>query len=148
MAIAEPSSADARRNGLKQDVRFHLAHVGLVLDIRRAVALVDREGLLVVAGEGVGDGDPGVVVAEDAAVLLVAAWVGGDFAELDAVGGVGGCEDGGAPIAGQAFLDGLRRLLRLAVVEADAGHHAHALRFDVDLAFGVLMRADLARVAS
>ena len=131
---------------LAVDVRFHLAHVGLVLDIRRAVALVYGECLVVIAGDGVGDGDPRVVVAEDAAVFLVSARIGGDFAQFDAVGGVGGCEDGGAPIAGQAFLDGLQRLLRLAVIEADAGHHAHALRFDVDLAFGVLMRADLARV--
>ena len=131
---------------LAVDVWLHLADVGLVFHVGRAVALVDGEGLLVVVGQRVGDGDPRVVVAEDAAVLFVSARIGRDLAQFDAVGGVGGGEDGGAPIAGQLVLHGLQRLLGLAVVEADAGHHAHALRFDVDLAFGVFVGADLVRI--
>ena len=85
-------------------------------------------------------------MAEDAAVLLVAARVGGDLAQLDAVGGIRRRQDGGAPIAGQSVLDRRERLLRLAVLQANAGHHAHALRLDVDLALGVGVGADRARI--
>lgn len=46
-------------NPSERDFHFHVA--------------VLRLGLVVVAGEGVGDGDLRVVVAEDAAALLVAA---------------------------------------------------------------------------
>ena len=124
------------------DVRLAAVHVADLLARRRVDAQVVVEGPVAVADHGLGDHDPRVVVAEDAGVLLVAGRVGGDLAQLQVVARVGRLLQHDAVRRGQALGDRLQRRGGLAVVEADAGHDAHALRLDEDLALVVLRRAD------
>ncbi len=62
-----------------------------------------------------GDGDPRVVVAENAAVLLIAGRVAGHLAELLVVLGVGRLENHDAVLGVQQALDRRQGLLGMAV---------------------------------
>ena len=58
-----------------------------VFDVGRAGLFVDFKGPVAVADDGLGDGDPGVVVAEDTGIFLVSGRIGGDFAKVQVIGG-------------------------------------------------------------
>ena len=75
---------------LRVDVGLAPVEPADLLARRRVDAEVVVEGPVTVADHGLGDDHPGIVVAEDARVFLVAGRIGGDFAELEIVAGIGG----------------------------------------------------------
>ena len=77
---------------LAVNVGFGAVDLADVLDIGRAGLFVDSKGPVTVAQHGLSTADPGVVVAEDTGVLLVARGIAGDLAQIEPVGGVGGLE--------------------------------------------------------
>ena len=125
------------------DVGLHLVQVGNLLAIGGGDLLVQVEGAVAVAHDGLRSDDPGVVVAEDARVLLVSRRIGGHFTQLEVVLLVSGLQQHDAVLGLQPFLDGLQGLLSLAVLNAHAAHDAVALGLDEDLAVVALLGADL-----
>ena len=130
-------------NHLAVHIRLHFVQVAFVLAVGGGDAAVQVEGAVAVAHHGFSGDNPGIVVAEDAGVLLVSRRVGGNFAQLQVILLVGGLQKHDAVLGFQIFVDGFKGLFRLAVLHADAGHHAIALAFDEDLAVVALPGADL-----
>ncbi len=128
---------------LRVDIRLAAVQVADLLARRGVDAAVVVVGHVAVAQPRLADHDPGIVVAEDAGVLLVSRRVGGDFAEVEVVLRVSRLLHDDAVLGGQMLAGGGQRLGGLAVVEADAGQHAVAVGLDEDLAFLALLGADL-----
>ena len=103
-----------------------------VLDIGGRRAAVDLKGALAVAELGLGADDPGVVVAEDARILLVAGGIARYLAELEMIAGIGRLEQHDAVACVEVLLYACKGFCSLAALLADAGHDAHALRLDKD----------------
>ena len=117
--------------------------VALVLEVGGRDLDVVFPRALRTAVRDLADDHPRVVVAEDAAVLLVAGRVGRDLAELQVVAAVGRVEDDDAPRRVEVLLHAVERPDRVALVGADARHRAEALRLDEDPAVLARLRADL-----
>lgn len=77
-------------SGYHLGVNVGLCPVNLtdVFDVGRAGLFVYFKGPVAVADDGLADGDPGVVVAEDTGILFVSGRIGGDFAKVEVIGGV------------------------------------------------------------
>ena len=103
--------------------------------VHRAVALAEQAPREV---------DPGVGVAEDARVLLVAGRIAGDLAELRVVAGERGLVEDDAVLGVEALVHALERLPGAAVPGPGAAEHAPALALDEDRALLALVRADRA----
>ena len=117
--------------------------LAFVFDVGRRLAAVEIKGRIAVAERAVSQGDPGIVVAEHGAVLLVSGRVGGDLAQIVVVFRVARPEDLDAEIVAEVFLRGGQRAAAV-FRPADACHHAEALRFDEDLSFFVQAAPDRA----
>ncbi|MNP50098.1 hypothetical protein D3C76_1443370 [compost metagenome] len=100
---------------------------------------VNLEGSVTTAQDSLSDHNPRVVVAEDARILLVARRVRGDLSQVQIIGGVGRILQHNAVRGFQTLLDGFQRLQGGAVLRADAGHDAHALGLDENLALGIFL---------
>ena len=76
-------------SGYHLGVNVGLCPVNLtdVFDVGRAGLFVYFKGPVAVADDGLADGDPGVVVAEDTGILFVSGRIGGDFAKVEVIGG-------------------------------------------------------------
>ena len=127
---------------LAVNVGFGAVDLADVLDIGRAGLFVDSKGPVTVAQHGLSTADPGVVVAEDTGILLVARGIAGDLAQIEPVGGVGGLEQYHAVRGVQPLLHAGKRLRGLSALLADARHDAHTLRLNKDLTLGALLAAD------
>ena len=110
---------------------------------RWANAMVVVQRLVAPSGHGLRDHDPRVGVAEDAGIFLIAGRVRRDFTQFEAIAGVSRLVQHDTVLGSQPLANRLQHLRRLAVLQPDAGHNAHALRLDEDLALLALMRADL-----
>jgi hypothetical protein len=80
-----------------------------------------------------GDHDPGVGMAEDACVLLVARRVGGDFTQVEIILDEGGFMQDDVMFGRQSFFDRIECPPRRSIFETHAGHHTHPLGLDEDL---------------
>ena len=127
---------------LAVDVRLGAVDLTDVLDVGRAGLFVNLKRPVAVADDGLGTADPGVVVAEDACVLLVARGVAGNFAQLQMIFGISRLQQNNTVLGVQPGLYALQRGHGLAGVHADARHDTHALGLDEDLAFLALLPAD------
>ena len=127
------------------DVRLDLVEC-LVLDPGGTDLGVVVPRIVAATGDCLADDDPGVVVAEDACILLVTGRIGTDFAHLDVIGGVGRVVEHHAVFAVEVLLAGIEGLIDHAVFKTDTGHGTEALRLDEDLAFLVLVRTDLVAI--
>ena len=106
----------------------------MLLEVRRRDLLVVLEGAIAAADHRLGDHHPGVVVAEDAGVLLVARRIRADLAELDVIRRERGVvEHDAVRQSSRSFTESSAFLARPSSI-ADAGHDAEALRLDEDLA--------------
>ena len=123
----------AARDHLRVDVGLAAVDLADLLARRRVDAQVVVERARPLADDRRRDDHPRVGVAEDAGVLLVAGRVRRDLAELDVVPLVGGLQQHDAVRGGELLGDRVERRRRSAVLDADAGHHADALRLDEDL---------------
>src|SRR5690242_7487318 len=130
------------RDHLGVDVRLAAVDVADLFPGRGIDALVVAERGVTAAGHRLGDHHPRVGVAEDAAVLLVTRRVGGNLAQLEVIARVGGLQQHDAVLGGQPLAHAVQRPDGGSVVEANAAHHAHALRLDENLSFVVGRRAD------
>ena len=120
------------RDHLAVHIRLGVVQL-LILDIGRAGAAVDVISAAAVAERRLRQRNPRVVVAEDAAVLLVSRRIGADFAQLDMVARVRRRENCHTVLAEQLFADGIQRALRQSFLHAHARHDQEALRLDVNL---------------
>ena len=77
-------------------------------------------------------------MAEDTGVLLVARRIAGNLAQLKVILGVSGLQQHNAVLCVELVFHALQGGYGFAGVYADAGHDAHALRLDEDLAFRAL----------
>ena len=89
-----------------------------------------------------GDGDPWIAVTEDPCVLLVPRRIGSYLAEFEAVSRVRRLLQHDAVLGVEVFFYAPQRCLRLAGLQADAGHDAHALRLDEYPAFVTVFASD------
>ena len=99
-----------------------------ILKICRTCFFVDLECPVSAPDNGFRDGDPGVVVAENAGIFFVSRRIGGNLAELDMIPCVGGLQDHNAVFGIQILLHGVESPDGLAALHADAGQDAEALR--------------------
>ena len=113
--------------------RFEIGRADLPVSFKRTCA---------VAQDGLCAGDPGIIVAENARVLLVSGGIRADFAEIQIILRVSGLVKDDTEFAVEAFFDALERFCRFARFFADPGHDAHALRLDEDLAFRAFLTSD------
>ena len=113
-----------------------------VLDIGGRCAAIDLKGASSVAKLGLGADDPGVVVAENAGIFLVSGGIAGDLAQLQMIAGVGGLQQHDAVLGVKPLFHALHGACGLTALLADAGHDAHALRLDKDLALFAGRAAD------
>ena len=61
-----------------------------ILNIGRAGLSVDLKGSCAASDDCLRNGNPGIVVAEDTCILLVARRVGGNFSKVQIISGVSG----------------------------------------------------------
>ena len=80
-------------------------------------------------------------MAEDASIFFVSRRIAGNFAQVEAVGGVGGLQQHDTVLGVQPLLHTLQSPRGLSGLLADAGHDAHALRLNKDLALVALLAA-------
>ncbi len=90
-----------------------------------------------------GNRNPRVVVAEDAAVFLVARWVARDLAQLLVVLGVSGLENHDAVLGIQQALNACQRTLGQTVLKTHTRQWRKALRLNVDATLLTLGRTHL-----
>ena len=81
-------------------------------------------------------------MAENAGVFLVTRRIRGDFAHLNVILREGRLLEHDAVFGGEMLVHRVQRPFRLAVLQANAGHDAHALRFDENFALLAHFRAD------
>ena len=106
-----------------------------VLNIGGRGAAVNLKGAIAVAEFRFRADDPGVVVAEDAGVFLVSGRIAADFAQLQMIAGIGRLQEHDAVFRIEPLFHALQRKRCFAGLFADAGHHAHTLRLNVNLPF-------------
>ena len=92
------------------------------------------------------DRDPGIVVAEDAGIFLVSRRIGGDFAQLYVIAGVGRMQELHAIFGIKDLTDTFESLSGLTALCPDAGKDTEALWLDVDLALFTFAGTDLMTV--
>src|SRR5690606_19974385 len=122
------------------DIRLAAVHLALLLARRGVDAQVVVERARAATEAGFRDHDPRVGVAEDAGVLLVPRRVRRDLAEVEVVARERRLQQDQAVRRGQAFAGRVEGTHGLSAFEADARHHAYALRFDEDPSLGALAR--------
>ena len=127
---------------LAVDIRLGAVDLTDVLNVCRAGLFVDLKRAVTMADYSLGTADPGVVVAEDACVLLVSRGIAGNLAQLKVILGVSGLQQHNAVLCVELVFHALQGGYGFAGVYADACHDAHALRLDEDLAFLAFLTAD------
>ena len=100
-------------------------------------------GIFGPAGHGLADDYPGIVVAENAGVLLIAFRIGTDFSVVNIVLRVGRVVQDQAVLAFQILVGRVQSFVAEAFLRSDAGHGAPALALDEDFSLLALMGADL-----
>ena len=125
------------------DIGLHLVQL-LVRDEGGRNLAVMPPGVRSAAGEGLADDDPGIVVAEDAGVLLVTLRIGGNLPVFDPIAREGGIVEHQAVFAFQHPAGGIQGFVAHSLVGTDAGHRTPALAFDEDFSLIVFFRSYLA----
>src|ERR1039457_2287136 len=128
---------------LRVDTRLAAVHVADWLARRRVDARIVIVRAVAIAGHGLGDDHPRVVVTENSRVFLVARRVGRNLAEVQVVARVRRLLQHDAMRRGQVLAHGFERAARQPVFDADARQNAETLRLDEDLSLGALLRSDL-----
>ena len=123
------------RNHLAVDIGLHAPDVHHILKIEGTGLAEDFKGTVSVSEDGLGTGDPGIVVAENTRVLLVSRRIGSDLSQFRMVDGIGRLMQHDAVPGIQVLFDTLKGSGRLAGLDADTRHHAHALGFNVYFPF-------------
>ena len=113
--------------------RFEIGRTDLPVSFKRARAVTQ---------DSLRAGDPGIVVAENARVFLISGRIRADLAEIQIIFCVGRLVQDNAEFAVEPLLDALERFCRFARFFADAGHDAHALRLNENLAFRAFLTSD------
>ena len=106
-----------------------------VLDISRADLAVQIKGAVSVADNGLCDGDPWVVVAEDTGILFVSRRIGGNFTKIQVIFGVSRLQKNDTVLGFQNIFYGSQSLFGQTLFYADFGKNAEALWLDENLAF-------------
>ena len=76
---------------LRVDVRLGAVDLADVLNVSRADLAVQVKCAVSVADNGLSDGDPWVVVAEDTSILFVSRRIGGNLTKIQVILGVSRC---------------------------------------------------------
>ena len=131
---------------LAVDIRLRAVDLRDVLEINRAGLLEDLKGTVSMTDHRFGCRNPRIVVTEDPGVLLISRRVGGDLTELHVIPCIGRLVQYDTVLALEALLHGRECRCGLAILDTDAGHDAHALWLDEDLALLTDVRAHRIRV--
>lgn len=90
---------------LRVDVRLGAVDLADVLNISRADLAVQVKCAVSVADNGLSDGDPWVVVAEDTSILFVSRRIGGNLTKIQVILGVSRLQKNNAVLGFQNVLD-------------------------------------------
>ncbi len=104
---------------------------------------VDLECSVAASDNGLCDGDPGVVVTEDTCIFLISGRIGGNLTEVEVIGLIGGLLENDTVLGIKSLFDGVKSLLSVTFLYADACKYAEALGLDEDLTFLTLGGTDL-----
>ena len=114
-----------------------------VLNVSRADLAVQIKCAVSVADNGLSDGDPWVVVAEDTSILFVSRRIGGNLTKIQVILGVSRLQKNNAIFGFQNIFDRSQCFFSQSLFDADFSKNTEALRLDIDLAFLTFLRADL-----
>ncbi len=128
---------------LRVDIGLGAVNLADLLNVCRADLAVNLECSVAAADNGLSNGNPGVVVAEDTSILLVSRRIGRDFAEVQMIGLIRRLLENNTVLGIEALLDGVKSLDCKTFLDTDACEYAEALRLDENLTLFALLGADL-----
>ena len=111
---------------------FHIGRAGLLIDFKSPVSASDP---------CLSDRHPGVIMAENPGIFLIAFWIGGNFPKVYVVAAVGRLLQHNAVIRIQVFLYGGQGFFGQPFLYPDIRQHAEALWLDENLPFVTFLRS-------
>ncbi len=124
-------------------IRLGAVNITDVLKVSGADLGVDLECSVAATDNGLSNGDPGVVVAEDTCIFLISGRIGGNLTEVEVIGLIGRLLENDTVLGVKSLLDRIKSLLCVTFLYADTCKYAEALGLNEDLTFLTLGGADL-----
>ena len=128
------------------NIRLCLVDLAELFNAGRACLPVNFKRSVAASHDGLRNGYPGIVVAEDTGIFFVSRRIGRDLAEFYVISGISGLQESNTVFGIQDLLNAVESGECLAGFFADAGQNAEALGFDEDLTLFTLMGTDLVAV--